>query len=111
MTTKRTHRVFYDLTSIGLVKLVAEFNAGLGRVMGGYFLSIAVALNPNVRHSESVGKLVRKIEAGAHFALTQPNSIRTSRCFARIDRQKRRFVPHIRGSDATHVCPQRRIPP
>lgn len=64
----------FDLTSIGLVKLVAEFNAGLRSGDGAATsFSIAVALNPNVRGIQSqVGKLVRKIEAGAHFALTQP---------------------------------------
>lgn len=64
----------FDLTSIGLVKLVSEFNAGQRSGDGAATsFSIAVALNPNVRSIQSqIGKLERKIEAGAHFALTQP---------------------------------------
>ena len=64
----------FDVTSIGLVKLVAEFNAGK-RLDGGErtAFSIGVALNPNVRAiAGQVQRLARKIEAGAQFALTQP---------------------------------------
>ncbi|MBN1292654.1 MAG: bifunctional homocysteine S-methyltransferase/methylenetetrahydrofolate reductase [Candidatus Latescibacteria bacterium] len=64
----------FDVTSIGLVKLVSEFNSGqrLGG-KGNTSFSIGVALNPNVRSIDGqIKKLQRKIEAGAHFALTQP---------------------------------------
>jgi len=64
----------FDVTSVGLVKLVSEFNSGQRlRGKGHTALSIGVALNPNVRSIEGqVNKLMRKIDAGAHFALTQP---------------------------------------
>lgn len=64
----------FDLTSIGLVKLVSEFNEGR-RISGDMQTSFAVgvALNPNVRSLDGqINKLLRKIGAGAHFALTQP---------------------------------------
>ena len=64
----------FDVTSIGLVKLVSEFNLGK-RLPGDTRTSFAigVAFNPNVRSIEGqIGKLKRKIDAGAHFALTQP---------------------------------------
>jgi len=64
----------FDVTSIGLIKLVSEFNEGRRTGDGTpTAFSIGVALNPNVRNIGSqTGKLRRKIEAGAHFALTQP---------------------------------------
>ncbi len=64
----------FDLTSVGLVKLAADFNAGrrMGKECQTSF-AIGVALNPNVRSfSGQISKLQRKIEAGAKFALTQP---------------------------------------
>ena len=64
----------FDLTSIGLVKLVSEFNEGR-RITGDARTSFAagVALNPNVRSLDGqLSKLRRKIDAGACFALTQP---------------------------------------
>lgn len=64
----------FDVTSVGLVRLVAEFNAGQRMAGGGRTaFAIGVALNPNVRTlSGQIDKLARKIEAGATFALTQP---------------------------------------
>lgn len=64
----------FDVTSIGLVKLVSEFNDGK-RLPGDARTSFAigVAFNPNVRSIDGqINKLRRKIDAGAHFALTQP---------------------------------------
>lgn len=64
----------FDVTSVGLVNLVAEFNAGqrLGTT-AQTALTIGVAVNPNVRTpSGQIDKLRRKIDAGAQFALTQP---------------------------------------
>jgi len=64
----------FDVTSIGLVGLVQEFNEGR-RLPDGHCtaFSIGVALNPNVRNiGGQVTKLQRKIDAGADFALTQP---------------------------------------
>lgn len=64
----------FDVTSIGLVKLVSEFNSGRrlkGKEQTSF--SIGVAVNPNVRSIEGqVDKLKRKIEAGAQFVMTQP---------------------------------------
>lgn len=64
----------FDVTSIGLVKLATEFNEGRRTGDGAATsFSVGVALNPNVRNIQSqTGKLVRKIEAGAAYALTQP---------------------------------------
>ena len=64
----------FDVNSVGLVRLVAAFNAGqrMGRDCQTAF-SIGVALNPNVRSiSGQMVKLRKKVDAGAHFALTQP---------------------------------------
>ncbi|HEY3377158.1 MAG TPA: bifunctional homocysteine S-methyltransferase/methylenetetrahydrofolate reductase [Armatimonadota bacterium] len=64
----------FDVTSVGLVRLVAEFNAGR-RMSGGArtAFDIGVAVNPNVRTlSGQIDKLKRKVDAGASFALTQP---------------------------------------
>lgn len=64
----------FDTTSVGLVKMVDSFNSGhpmKGECATSF--AIGVALNPNVRSlSGQVDKLARKVEAGAHFALTQP---------------------------------------
>jgi homocysteine S-methyltransferase len=64
----------FDVTSVGLVRLVADFNAGRRLRDGSQTeFAIGVALNPNVRSIKGqIDKLQRKIEAGAHFALTQP---------------------------------------
>lgn len=64
----------FDVTSVGLVHLVADCNAGR-RIAGDSrtAFTIGVAVNPNVRTlSGQIDKLRRKVEAGAHFALTQP---------------------------------------
>ncbi|MFH0977399.1 MAG: bifunctional homocysteine S-methyltransferase/methylenetetrahydrofolate reductase [Spirochaetota bacterium] len=64
----------FDVNSVSLVKMVSEFN--LGQRLDPDNLTafaIGVAFNPNVRSIEGqLNKLERKIEAGAHFALTQP---------------------------------------
>src|SRR5262245_65263097 len=66
----------YDVNSIGLVKIVSALNAGrtihgvdVGRPTG---FTVGVAFNPNFRTmTGQVKKLRQKVEAGAHFALTQ----------------------------------------
>lgn len=64
----------FDLSSIALVRMVNDYN--LGRLRGGdcrTLFSIGVAFNPNVSSmSGQISRLERKIEAGAHFVLTQP---------------------------------------
>jgi homocysteine S-methyltransferase len=66
----------YDVNSIGLVKIAAALNAGrtihgvdTGKSTG---FTIGVAFNPNFRTmTGQVKKLRQKVEAGAHFSLTQ----------------------------------------
>jgi homocysteine S-methyltransferase len=63
----------FDLVSISLAALVSEFNAGKRTEGAPTAFAIGVAFNPNVKGMDGqVSKLHRKIEAGAHFALTQP---------------------------------------
>lgn len=63
----------FDLTSVGLVKLIQDFNDGCGGTDCRTDFLIGVALNPNVRSIDGqITKLLRKIEAGADFAITQP---------------------------------------
>jgi methionine synthase / methylenetetrahydrofolate reductase (NADH) len=66
----------YDVNSIGLVRILAALNSG--RTMHGVDIgmptafTIGVAFNPNFRTmTGQVKKLQQKVEAGAHFALTQ----------------------------------------
>jgi methionine synthase I (cobalamin-dependent)/5,10-methylenetetrahydrofolate reductase len=67
----------YDVDSIGLVKIISQFNQGLdrsGKPFGSRAaFTIAVACDPTrpdlVRE---VDRFQRKVEAGAHLAMTQP---------------------------------------
>src|SRR5688572_22384008 len=67
----------YDLNSFELVRLIANMNEGksyAGNPIGGksQFL-IGCAFNPNVRDIDmQVRRLKKKIDAGAHYALSQP---------------------------------------
>ncbi|HEY8426115.1 MAG TPA: bifunctional homocysteine S-methyltransferase/methylenetetrahydrofolate reductase [Limnochordales bacterium] len=67
----------YDLDSIGLVRVLSRLNEGVdvaGKGIGKAteFL-IGVALNPVSQDLETeVQRFARKVEAGAHFAMTQP---------------------------------------
>lgn len=68
----------YDLVPSGLVKLIKQgFNVGMdhsGADIGqptSFFVGCALNLNPNSPKDE-IKNLVRKIKAGADFALTQP---------------------------------------
>ncbi len=66
----------FDVNSIGLVSVLEGLNRGelktgapTGRRAG---LTVGVAFNPNVKRLDTqVRRLERKIEAGAHFALSQ----------------------------------------
>lgn len=66
----------YDVNSIGLVGIASALNRGetahgvdIGRPAG---FTIGVAFNPNFRTMDGqVKKLRQKVDAGAHFALTQ----------------------------------------
>ncbi len=68
----------YDLVPSGLVKLIKQgFNTGVdhsGANIGqptNFFVGCALNLNPK-SHGDEIKNLVRKINAGADFALTQP---------------------------------------
>lgn len=67
----------FDVTSEGLVRVISRLNSGMD--LAGNSLSeppkfsIGVAVNPaSSDPAKEIGRLERKMEAGAHFALTQP---------------------------------------
>jgi methionine synthase I (cobalamin-dependent)/5,10-methylenetetrahydrofolate reductase len=67
----------YEVDSIGLVKILTRLNQGMdwaGKTLGGATnFSIGVALNPVADDlDEEVRRFMGKVEAGAHFAMTQP---------------------------------------
>ena len=67
----------YELDSIGLVKILARLNQGTdwaGKNLGGATnFTIGVAVNPVAEDlDEELRRFEAKIEAGAHFAMTQP---------------------------------------
>jgi homocysteine S-methyltransferase len=67
----------YEVDSIGLVKILARLNQGLdwaGKTLGGATnFTIGVALNPVADDlDEEIARFLQKVEAGAHFAMTQP---------------------------------------
>lgn len=67
----------YDMNSFGLIDLIRRFNSGVnsaGADLGGRTnFTIGVAFNPNGRNLRPlVDRWRRKVEKGAHFAMTQP---------------------------------------
>jgi homocysteine S-methyltransferase len=67
----------YDVDSVGLIKIISELNKGndiAGNTIGSpTSLSIACALNPTaIDRQLEITRFSRKIEAGAHYAMTQP---------------------------------------
>ncbi|MEN6371563.1 MAG: methylenetetrahydrofolate reductase [Armatimonadota bacterium] len=67
----------FDVTSEGLVRVISRLNSGMD--LAGNSLSeppkfcIGVAVNPASSDlPKEIGRLEKKMEAGAHFALTQP---------------------------------------
>lgn len=67
----------YDVDSIGLIKIISQLNRGVdvsGNSIGSpTTLSIACALNPtHENRAQEIDRFGKKIEAGAHFAMTQP---------------------------------------
>jgi len=67
----------YEIDSVGLVKVLARLNQGTdwaGKTLGGATnFSIGVALNPVADDlNYETERFFAKVEAGAHFAMTQP---------------------------------------
>jgi methionine synthase I (cobalamin-dependent)/5,10-methylenetetrahydrofolate reductase len=67
----------YEVDSIGLVKVLTKLNQGLdwgGKNLGGATnFTIGVAVNPLAEDlDEELRRFQAKVEAGAHFAMTQP---------------------------------------
>ncbi len=67
----------YEIDSIGLVRLIALLNRGsdwAGRPLAGATgFTIGVALNPTAEDlDQEIRRFMAKVEAGAHFAMTQP---------------------------------------
>ncbi len=67
----------YEVDAIGLVKVLARLNQGTdwaGKSLGGATnFTIGVAVNPVADDlDEEVRRFLVKVEAGAHFAMTQP---------------------------------------
>jgi homocysteine S-methyltransferase len=67
----------YEVDSVGLVKVLHRLNQGTdwaGKTLGGATnFAIGVAVNPVADEIESeIERFQAKIEAGAHFAMTQP---------------------------------------
>jgi homocysteine S-methyltransferase len=67
----------YEVDSIGLVKVLARLNQGTdwaGKSLGGATnYTVGVAVNPVAENiDEELRRFEEKIEAGAHFAMTQP---------------------------------------
>jgi methionine synthase / methylenetetrahydrofolate reductase(NADPH) len=67
----------YEVDSIGLVKILANFNRGMdwaGKSLGtptGF--TIGVAVNPTAEDMErEIERFQAKVDAGAHFVMTQP---------------------------------------
>jgi homocysteine S-methyltransferase len=67
----------YEIDSIGLVKVLARLNQGTdwaGKAVGGRTnFTIGVGVNPAADNlDEEIHRFQAKIDAGAHFAMTQP---------------------------------------
>ncbi|HXQ96920.1 MAG TPA: bifunctional homocysteine S-methyltransferase/methylenetetrahydrofolate reductase [Candidatus Limnocylindrales bacterium] len=67
----------FEVDSIGLVKVLSKLNQGMdwtGKTLGGATnFTIGVAVNPVAEDLDyEIERFHQKIEAGAHFAMTQP---------------------------------------
>jgi len=67
----------YEVDSVGLVRIIARLNQGsdwAGKTLGGGTrFAIGVALNPTADNlDDELRRFHAKVEAGAHFAMTQP---------------------------------------
>jgi homocysteine S-methyltransferase len=67
----------YEVDAVGLVRIIARLNQGsdwAGKTLGGVTnFAIGVAVNPTAEDlDEELRRFHLKVEAGAHFAMTQP---------------------------------------
>jgi 5,10-methylenetetrahydrofolate reductase len=67
----------YEIDSIGLVKVASRLNQGTdwaGKALGGATnYTVGVAVNPTAEDLDyEIQRFLAKVEAGAHFAMTQP---------------------------------------
>lgn len=67
----------YEVDAVGLVRIIRRLNEGTdwaGKALGGGTnFAIGVAVNPVAENlDEEIERFQQKIEAGAHFAMTQP---------------------------------------
>ncbi|HZP32889.1 MAG TPA: bifunctional homocysteine S-methyltransferase/methylenetetrahydrofolate reductase [Candidatus Acidoferrales bacterium] len=67
----------YEIDSIGLVKVASRLNQGndwAGKALGGATnFTVGVAVNPTAEDLDyEIQRFFAKVEAGAHFAMTQP---------------------------------------
>ncbi len=67
----------YDVDSVGLIRIISRLNEGTdiaGNSIGSPTrLSIGCALNPTAENRrQEMERLAKKLEAGAHFVMTQP---------------------------------------
>jgi len=67
----------YEIDSIGLVKVASHLNQGTdwaGKALGGATnYTVGVAVNPTAEDPDyEIQRFFAKVEAGAHFAMTQP---------------------------------------
>jgi len=67
----------YEVDSIGLVRVLSRLNQGsdwAGKTLGGFTnFTVGVAVNPVATNlNEEIRRFYAKVEAGAHFAMTQP---------------------------------------
>jgi len=67
----------YEIDSVGLVKVITRLNQGndwAGKTLGGNTnYTVGVALNPVAEDlNYEIERFLAKVEAGAHFAMTQP---------------------------------------
>lgn len=67
----------YEVEAVGLVRIIARLNQGsdwAGKTLGGAtHFAIGVAVNPTADDlDDELRRFEQKVEAGAHFAMTQP---------------------------------------
>jgi len=67
----------YDVTSIELIRIISDMNKGFTQSGGALKKNpefvIGCTFNPNARNLDAqISRLERKLEAGAHYVMTQP---------------------------------------